>query len=148
MVDSSGNPRIMDFGLSTIIRDPNSYVSASENRDHTPRWTAPEILGSDQAATEESDVFSFGMVMIEVGGDRSITYQRPYPLLKTFTGEIPFTRVPTSEVVMRIMGGDRPSRPTHPKFTDSLWELTKRCWETTSQDRPKMKDVLEELSAL
>lgn len=72
LVDSSGNARITDFGLSTIARDPSSFVSTFENQSQTLRWTAPEILESDQAATKESDVFSFGMVMIEVCGDRSI----------------------------------------------------------------------------
>ena len=71
----------------------------------------------------------------------------PYPLLKVFTGEIPFKRVQTSEVVMRITGGERPERPTHPKFTDPLWELAKRCWKVAPQDRPKMEDVLIKLSA-
>lgn len=146
MVDSFGNPRITDFGLATIVRDPNSFLSGTENRDHTVRWTAPEILGSGQATTKESDIFSFGMVMIEVGGNRSTIYQRPYPLLKVFTGEIPFKRVQTSEVVMRITGGERPERPTHPKFTDPLWELTKECWKVAPQDRPKMEDVLRKLS--
>lgn len=69
------------------------------------------------------------------------------PLLETFTGEIPFKRVQTSQVVMRIVGGERPERPIHPKFTDPLWELTMRCWKVAPQDRPKMDDVLEELLA-
>ena len=66
--------------------------------------------------------------------------------MKVFTGEVPFQRVMESEAVMRILGGDRPGRPTHPKFTDPLWELTKRCWRPVAQDRPKMEGVLEELS--
>ena len=109
---------------------------------------APEILESGQVATKESDVFSFAMVMIEVCGDRPITYRRPHSLVKVFTGEIPFKRAPSSEVVMRLAGGERPGRPTHPIFTDPLWELTQRCWGMPAQDRPKMEDVLEELSAL
>ena len=73
MVDSSGNVRITDFGLATIARDPTSVVSTSENQGHTLRWTAPEVLRSGQGVTKESDVFSFGMVMIEVGSNRPIT---------------------------------------------------------------------------
>lgn len=70
MVDSFGNARITDFGLTTIVRDPNSFVNTSEDQDQTLRWTAPEFLGSGQA-TKESDVYSFAMVVIEVGGHRS-----------------------------------------------------------------------------
>lgn len=68
MVDGSGDVRITDFGLATIARDPTSFVSTSENQGQTLRWTAPEALASG-LATKESDVFSFGMVMIEVSGN-------------------------------------------------------------------------------
>lgn len=80
MVDEFGNARITDFGLAVIVRDPNSLASPTEDQGHTLRWTAPEILKSDKAS-ERSDVFSFGMVIIEVGGDRSTTFQPPYPLM-------------------------------------------------------------------
>ena len=73
MVDGSGNIRITDFGLATIARDPTSLVSTSENQGHTLRWTAPEVLGSGQGVTKKSDVFSFGMVMIEVSSNQSST---------------------------------------------------------------------------
>lgn len=68
MVDALGNARITDFGLAAIIRDPNSRTSATDDHHQTPRWTAPEILQSG-SPTKESDVFSFGMVIIEVAGD-------------------------------------------------------------------------------
>jgi len=66
VIDASGNPRITDFGLATIARDPNSFPGATDAQGYTPRWTAPEILDGG-LATKESDVFSFGMVIIEVG---------------------------------------------------------------------------------
>ena len=67
----TGNARIADFGLATVARDSNSLVSTPEELCHTPRWTAPEILRGIGPHSKESDVFSFGMVMIEVGGDES-----------------------------------------------------------------------------
>ena len=48
---------------------------------------------------------------------------------------------------MRIIRGERPGRPSHPKFTDNLWKLTQRCWIRAVEDRPKMEDVLKEPSA-
>ena len=67
MIDQSGNARITDFGLAKIIRGSNSLPSTSEGQNQTLRWTAPEILESGIAASEESDVYSFAMVTIEVG---------------------------------------------------------------------------------
>jgi serine/threonine protein kinase len=68
MVDASGNARIMDFGLATIARDSNSLVNTCDDHGSTFRWAAPEMLGTG-SISKASDVFSFGMVMIEVRGD-------------------------------------------------------------------------------
>jgi len=146
MVDESGNPLIMDFGLAKIARASNSLVTTTEGQGQSFRWTAPELFGPNQVVNMESDVFSFGMVMIEVWGNRSTVCQPPYLLTKIFTGDIPFKTFTGVEVVMRIVGGERPGRPNHPKFIDHLWELTQRCWNV-AQDRPKMEEVLKELSA-
>ena len=73
MVDVSGTARLTDFGLTTIVRDQNSLASAGDDQGFTPRWTAPEVLQFGKT-TKESDVFSFGMVIIEVGGGRSVIF--------------------------------------------------------------------------
>lgn len=72
MVDGSGNAQITDFGLAAIARNPHSLRSTLDEGSHTARWCAPEILVSDQPISKESDVFSFGMVIVEVGGDQSV----------------------------------------------------------------------------
>ena len=66
MVDESSNARITDFGLAAIVRDSHSMRSSLDEDRYTPRWCAPEILMGEQPAGKESDVFSFGMVIIEV----------------------------------------------------------------------------------
>ena len=69
LVDGAGNARIVDFGLATIARDTNSLQSTSEHHGNTPRFTAPEILRDIATHSKESDIFAFGMVVIEVGGN-------------------------------------------------------------------------------
>lgn len=66
IVDECGNARITDFGLAAIARDPHSQRSTLDE-GYTARWCAPEILEGEQLASRESDIFSFGMVMVEVG---------------------------------------------------------------------------------
>ena len=81
MVDESGNARITDFGLATIARESNSLMSTSNDQTQAFRWTAPEIMaGSSETTTKASDVFSLGMVIIEVEDNRSTTCQPPYLL--------------------------------------------------------------------
>ena len=56
-----------DFELASIVRGTD-FVTQQNGYDVA--WTAPEILeGGD--ITQETDVFTFGVVMIEVS---------PYPL--------------------------------------------------------------------
>jgi len=77
VVDESGNPRITDFGLAAVARNPHSHRSTLGEDGHTARWCAPEILKSEQPFSKESDVFAFGMVMIEVGGDQFFFPSQP-----------------------------------------------------------------------
>jgi len=81
VIDESGNARITDFGLAAVARNPHSHRSSLGDDGHTARWCAPEILKGDQSFSKESDVFSFGMVIIEVGGDRFVSYQQPHPFM-------------------------------------------------------------------
>lgn len=61
-MDGTGRARITDFGL-TVPYDPDQI---SDEKGHTARWTAPEILNEEGSHSKEADVFSFAMVMIEV----------------------------------------------------------------------------------
>ena len=145
MVNESGNPRITDFGVAAIARNPHSLRSTLEEDGHTARWCAPEILRNGQAVSKESDLFSFGMVIVEVGGDQSVPYQPSYLLIKVFTGKAPFVGSTSPAVIASIMGGKRPERPSHTSFTDSLWELTQQCWKVAPSDRPDAEQVVEVL---
>ena len=66
LVDDTGHARITDFGLATVTQNLDSMRSTSGDLGHTARWTAPEILSEQGTYSEEADVFSFAMVMIEV----------------------------------------------------------------------------------
>ncbi|KAF9645418.1 kinase-like protein, partial [Thelephora ganbajun] len=125
LVDDSGHARIADFGLAMVTRNLDSIPSASCHHGHTPRWTAPEVL-SDEKYSKEADVFSFAMVMIEV-----------------FTGAIPFSNGSSFMAMLSITQGKRPSRPTHPTFTENLWKLMQCCWDHDPHSRPEVSEALQ-----
>ncbi|KAF9645424.1 kinase-like protein [Thelephora ganbajun] len=125
LVDNSGYARIADFGFATVTQNPDSIPSISCHNGHTPRWTAPEVL-NEGPHSKEADVFAFAMVMIEV-----------------FTGAVPFGDGPSSMAMLSIMQGERPSRPTHPAFTENLWSLMRRCWDQDPRSRPKVSEALK-----
>jgi len=136
----------VDFGLAIVARDSNSLESTVEDQGATARYTAPEILKGVANHSKESDVFAFGMVMVEVGANESIPRKGPYPLVQAFTGKVPFSGFRSATAVAAITAGDRPKRPTHPSFTDHLWVLTRWCWVEGPQERPGMDQVLKQLS--
>ena len=69
LVDAVGNPRIVDFGLATIARDSKSLETTNDHQATTLRFTAPELLQARAPHSKASDIFAFGMVVIEVGVD-------------------------------------------------------------------------------
>lgn len=66
LVDTTGRARITNCGLATVTQNLDSIRSAPDEHGYSTRWIAPEILDNRGRFGEESDVFSFAMVMIEV----------------------------------------------------------------------------------
>jgi len=146
MVGADCRARITDFGLS---QDQGAVEGTGAISGGTVRWTAPEILQGQGTPSKQADVFSFAMVMVEVGLGRSVC-DRPLAdclraSLKTFTGTTPFDPLPPTTVALAIMLGDRPERPIHPEFTHGLWGLMQHCWSQEPQSRPTMFAVLDVL---
>ena len=65
LVDDAGCARLTDFSLSVIVfdREPTEFIKGG----HAVRWAAPEILDEKGPVSRQSDIFSLGMVTIEVG---------------------------------------------------------------------------------
>jgi serine/threonine protein kinase len=72
MVDASGRACLTDFGLAQNHGAAGeSYIMAGG----TARWTAPEILKEKGSSSKGADVFSFAMVIVEVGCGEFDNYQ-------------------------------------------------------------------------
>lgn len=75
MIDDRGQPVIADFGLTFVI-DHGEFTT---NKIAGPaRWTAPEILDPPDGCEDEppysfqSDMFAFGMTMVEVRSSKML----------------------------------------------------------------------------
>ena len=65
LIDGSGHARVSDFGLASIAYGAYS-TGVKSNKGHTVRWSAPEVLFGAVPASKQADMFSFGMVVVEV----------------------------------------------------------------------------------
>ena len=67
------------------------------------------------------------------------------------TGSEPFANIKRQpEVLMRMLRGERPVRPTDPEVVargldDKMWGILERCWAHAPEDRPTIEEVLAEL---
>ena len=65
-MDAGGLARIIDFGLTVVTQNLDSVLRGSDECGGSARWIAPEILNSRGTYSQEADIFSFAMVVIEV----------------------------------------------------------------------------------
>jgi hypothetical protein len=120
--------KIADFGLSAIInKDDFSQRKEAYLQKLPIRWTAPEVLLDRTVYSIKSDVWSFGIVLIEIwlkGGD-------PYPEEKDF-----------SSIRTLVQGGYVHKKPLQcsNQFYNRLI-LPCLCFEPT--ERPNFKSLVE-----
>ena len=82
LIDGSGNPCLIDFGLATVVGDAELQLTTTAvNHNFNPRWHAPEVIGIDRdpgRPTTKSDIYSFGSLVFFV---RSFISPQLYPEL-------------------------------------------------------------------
>ena len=94
-----------------------------------PRWFAPELLQQHGSVSTHSDVWSFGMICLEI-----------------LSGEPPFSNMQRDIAVMREL--DNGKLPKHPGriamtqgLSDEMWALLQRCWQKKPELRPSIGDI-------
>ncbi|KAF8836377.1 kinase-like protein [Paxillus ammoniavirescens] len=133
LVSASGRAQLSDFGLSSIMVEfmGTSYLPSSMNA--TARWVAPEIFTSYEdeslswVPTEQSDIYSFGSIMLQV-----------------CSGEVPYVNLQRDvQVLLALSRGVKPSRPQTAWMNDRIWDFIQRCWGEHSAKRPSAEEALK-----
>ena len=63
---------------------------------------------------------------------------------KVLTGTLPFGNITGPEVVFKVVGGGKPSKPANALelgLSDRVWKLLEDCWHNDRKRRPPVKDV-------
>lgn len=117
----------------------------------TINFMAPELLtpsrfGLDECApSKEADVYAMAMTIYQVRTARFLTCTLIVFSVQVLTGSPPFGGLPVSEVVSKVLEGERPLRPANALelgLSDEVWKLLEDCWQTDRTLRPPVKGVL------
>jgi len=122
---------IADFGLSSMLGDlqaGKTYLAATAMYPGAVRWTAPELLESDDLQpTTLSDIYSLGSIMLQV-----------------LSGKVPWHEIKREVVIIReIHQGHTPSCPSQSPLVSELWPFIVRCWSFSPDKRPTAGNALE-----
>ncbi|KAG1833283.1 kinase-like domain-containing protein [Suillus subluteus] len=128
LIHGDGTACVADFGLSLMYSEVTSASQASwtSTLKGNMRWMAPELLvpeqedGSPTRPSEQSDIFSFGGIMLQV-----------------LTNKIPYYYLPNdAAIVLCIARSETPSRARYPELPEKYWTFIEQCWSTDPRDRP------------
>lgn len=123
--------KVSDFGMSVkmVSDDSNEYTYTEEGKIKIPlRWCDPELLKNEKKIfSEGTDVWSFGIVMIEI-------------LQK---GSRPYINMNNIQVIQYISSGNRISKPEN--CSDAIYNIIKNCWKEYPKDRYTFKIIKEKL---
>ncbi|THH32590.1 hypothetical protein EUX98_g1593 [Antrodiella citrinella] len=134
LIDDSYHVHLADFGLAVFADGAsNNYGSM---RGGALRWLSPELIDPEELGLESSrptyasDIYSFACL---------------------YTSQSPFFGMPDGTVLVRVLAGKRPKRPTFHggvEMTDALWDILNRCWAQSASDRPLASEIVTLIDAL
>eukprot|EP00741_Cyanophora_paradoxa_P012407 tig00020610_g11988.t1 len=121
---ADGRAKLADFGLARIKSEAQATISAAG----TPAWMAPELLRGETGCTEQSDVFSFGVLVWEI-----------------VTEDLPWVGIEPIAVVGQV--GFNKRRLTIPADVHpALKHLISQCWEEDPARRPTFRRIHDEFT--
>ena len=138
----------------SVISEGTPYHYQSFHGGGAIPFIAPELLDpptfglSTGRPTCPSDMYSFAMTAIEV-------LQHPFRtcesvlirlILQLYTGKEPFCELSPLQVPLRVVPGNRPSRPE--LMSDDVWFVTQRCWDQELARRPNAEVVARAMGAV
>lgn len=143
LLDEDFCPKIADFGLAKLYSRKDSIVSMLEARG-TIGYIAPEVFNRNfGGVSHKSDVYSYGMLILEMVGGRSNVYNG---VGSEDTSEIMYfpnwiySRLKTDEFLFDGVTSSTENEYVRKMTIVSLW-----CIQTNPKQRPSINEVIEML---
>nr|AFK36556.1 unknown [Medicago truncatula] len=141
LLSKQWNSKVSDFGLAKLLSPESSYITTRVMG--TFGYVAPEYASTGML-NERSDVYSFGILIMEViTGRNPVEYSRP-------AGEVNLVEWLKKMVSNRnpegVLDPKLPEKPTSRALKRALL-VALRCTDPNAQKRPKMGHVIHMLEA-
>jgi serine/threonine protein kinase len=146
LLDADGSAKMADFGLASVIQQGRDHL-AVESICGTPGYACPTYLRTGHV-TEQSEVYSFGIVLLEL-----LVNQRPalvsqpegdlvFPLLQALQPQVPGCHA-------RVMDRLDPSGAPWPRrLAEEIGDLALACVDLVPERRPGFDGILRSLHRL
>ncbi|KAF9455687.1 kinase-like domain-containing protein, partial [Collybia nuda] len=133
LISDTGTPHLSDTSVCTMPQSLDLTYDGGEFL--ATRWMAPEVINPPPDTvpfdrdtgyeTPQSDVYSFGMTILEI-----LSGRHPFAHRRLHAG-----------VIFDVVQGIRPPRPESAKMTDPIWDVVQSCWKQEPEERPGMSMV-------
>ncbi|KAI8032944.1 putative LRR receptor-like serine/threonine-protein kinase IRK [Camellia lanceoleosa] len=143
LIDSSGEPKVADFGLARLLPMLDRYVLSSKIQSALG-YMAPEFACRTVKITEKCDVYGFGVLVLEVvTGKRPVEYMEDdvVVLCDMVRGSLEEGRV--EECVDERLEGNFPADEAIP-----VMKLGLICTSQVPSNRPDMGEVVNILELI
>ncbi|KAG5529894.1 hypothetical protein RHGRI_030314 [Rhododendron griersonianum] len=142
MLDAEFNPKLGDFGLARALDYEKTWYTEPQGVPGTPGYMAPEYMFTGKA-TEQSDVYAFGAVLLEVVcGRMPGTQIGTYPLLVDWVWAL-HRKGQLLEAVDNRLGEDYVVEEVQRFLLLGL-----ACSHPIASARPKTQEIVQMLSGL
>lgn len=128
LIGDEGQPLLTDFALAKL---EGNLITQSVGVSDAYRWCAPEMCSDTSTVSTKSDIYSFGMTILEL-----LTHEKPYASIARGI-----------RVIQKMEKGILPDRPSNPRviergLDDRMWQLLIACWSFDVDKRPSIDDLL------
>lgn len=141
LIDKQWNSKVSDFGLAKLLGSESSYITTRVMG--TFGYVAPEYASTGML-NERSDVYSFGILIMEViTGRNPVDYSRPPEEVNLVDW---LKKMVSNRNAEGVLDPKLPEKPSSRALKRALL-VALRCTDPNAQKRPKMGHVIHMLEA-
>ncbi|KAF9616458.1 hypothetical protein IFM89_029755 [Coptis chinensis] len=145
LLDSNFSAKVSDFGLAKMIDKDHSHVSLTAAQG-TPGYAAPEMwLKNFGPVTEKSDVYSYGMLLLEMVGRRKKYETEAFESGPTYFPEFFCSKVEKDEFSFVTRRGDEDRTEEDEHIVTRVCLVGLWCIQHIPSNRPSMERVVQML---